>query len=387
MIRSIGGGVRLARQTWTTVAVVLALVGSRELSAQGTLSTQGLGFPPGQLSTQALSMGGSLGESDAFSPLNPASIGLLTSAIVFMQSEPEFRNVTIGGVAQRSSVARFPLFLGSMPLGTRWAVGLSASTLLDRTWQTTTRDSQFVGSDTVFATVQNRSDGSITDVRLAASYATTSWLRIGIAGHAYSGRDVLTRLRVFDDTTSFINDSIQTTVGLGGNAVSFGLQTVWPKVGAVGVSYRIGGTLRTYNGDSVLTAATVPDHFGVSLVYLGITGATLAVRAAHDGWSNTSGLSPDLSIHEAWDFGLGADVTGPKFGGAPVGLRAGMRWRTLPYSPFPSAVTERAASIGAGFPMARGRVELHMGLVRAWRSTTDASENSWTLSTGFAVRP
>src|SRR5262245_2816862 len=343
----------MMRSSARCAAVAFALVFARELSAQGTLSTQGLGFPPGQLSTQALSMGGSLGESDAFSALNPASIGLLTSAIVFMQSEPEFRNVRIGGVAQRSSVARFPLFFGSMPLGSRWAVGVSASSLLDRTWQTTTRDSQIVSTDTLFATVQNRSDGSITDVRFAASYATNSWLRVGLGLHAYSGRDVLTRIRAFDDTSRFIKDSLQTTVGLGGNAVSFGLQTLWPKVGAIGVSYRVGGTLRSYNGDSVLTTANVPDQFGVSLVYIGIRGATLAARAAHDGWSNTDGLTPSLNIHEGWDFGLGADVTGPKFGGAPVGLRAGWRWRTLPYSPFPDAVTERAASVGAGFPMAR----------------------------------
>lgn len=368
-------------------AVVFALVSAGAASAQGTLSTQGLGFPPGQLSTQALSMGGSLGESDAFSALNPASIGLLTSAIVFMQSEPEFRRVTIGDVAQRSSVARFPMFMGAMPLGPRWAVGLSVSTLLDRTFQETTRDSQVVSTDTLAATVQNRSDGSITDVRLAASYAASSWLRVGIAGHAYSGRDVITRVRAFDDTAVFIKDSAQTTVGFGGNAVSLGLQTVWPKIGAIGISYRFGGTLRSYNGDSVITAASVPDHFGISLVYLGISGTTFAVRAARDGWSNTNGLAPNLNIHEGWDFGVGADATGPKFGGAPVGLRAGVRWRTLPYSPFPSAVKERAFSGGAGFPMARGRVELHLGVVRAWRTTTDASENSWTISTGFAVRP
>lgn len=32
--------------------------------AQGTLSTQGLGFPPGQLSTAARTMGGATGEAD-----------------------------------------------------------------------------------------------------------------------------------------------------------------------------------------------------------------------------------------------------------------------------------------------------------------------------------
>src|SRR5205085_2368746 len=109
----------------------------------------GLGFPPGQLGTAAVTMGGSIGESDPLSPVNPAAIGLLGTPIVLFQAEPEFRSQRVGDRTQRTSVARFPLFLGSMPLGTRWALSLAASTLLDRTWATTTRDSQIVSGDTI----------------------------------------------------------------------------------------------------------------------------------------------------------------------------------------------------------------------------------------------
>jgi len=369
---------------WMSVALVV--FAARLAGAQGNLSTHGLGYPPGQLSTIAGTMGGSIGEGDAFSPLNPAAIGLLRSAIIFFQAEPEYRKLTVGGQQQRSSVSRFPVFVGELPLGSRWNIGLSASTLLDRTWETTIRDTQVVSGETLGATVIDRSEGSISDLRLALAFAPVAWVRLGVGGHVYTGRDVLTTARTFDNP-DFAVDSQQTTLSFGGNAVSMGAQTVWPRLGSVAVSYRKGGALRVYNGDTKVGSATAPDHFGLTAMYLGIAGTTLAARAAHDSWGNTAGLSPTLNHHEGWDFGVGADVTGPKFGPSPVALRAGGRWRTLPFSPTADPVKERTVSFGFGFPMARGAVELHVGALRASRTSTIASETAWTISTGFAIRP
>lgn len=360
----------------------------RSGSAQGTLSTQGLGFPPGQLSTPAASMGGAIGEADPLSPINPAAIGLAGFPILHMQAEPEFRALTIAGREERTSVSRFPVFVGILPLGSRWAVAASASTLLDRTWATVTRDTQVVGSDTLGADLLRKSDGSIADLRLAVSFAPVQWLRLGIGGHAFSGRDLVESSRTFDDTVQFAPDTQQTTFSFGGNAVSVGVQTFWSRVGAVGLSYRRGGTFRTFREGEQLDVASAPDHLGVSLVYLGIQGTSLAVRAAHDSWSRLRGVGPTFTVHDGWDMGAGADVTGPRFGGSPVALRAGGRWRTLPFSANGTAVRERSWSGGIGLPMARGRVELNVGAVRAIRTgDADISEKAWIISTGFAVRP
>jgi hypothetical protein len=356
-------------------------------SAQGTLSTQGLGFPPGQLSTPAIIMGGSIGEIDPFSPLNPAAIGLLATPIIWFQAEPEYRELRVGTTTQRTSVARFPLFLGSMPLGSRWGVAISASTLLDRTWETTVRDTQVVSGDTVAATLANRSDGSIADLRFGASFATTRWLRIGVAGHAFSGRDVLRIARSFDDSLRFVADTQRTTLGFGGNAISVGAQGLWPRLGTIGVAYRHGGSFHTYTGSTIVGTGSAPDHFGASIAYLGINGTTLGVRAARDSWSRLQNLSKAMNVHEGWDIGIGADATGPKFGDSPVGLRAGARWRTLPFSADTTPVKERTLSGGFGFPMAGGRVELHLGVLRATRTSGTTTENAWTISTGFAIRP
>ena len=357
-------------------------------SAQSTLSTQGLGFPPGQLSTQAKTMGGAIGEADPLSALNPAATGLLSSAILMIQAEPEYRSLRVGNRTERTSVSRFPLFLGALPLGSHWAIGVSASTLLDRTWETTTRDSQIVSGDTVRFKRTQASDGSIADVRFAVAFAPTTWLKIGMGGHALSGRDLLLTDLAFDDTARFARSLEQTTISFGGNAVSAGAHALLSRRGAVGVSYRRGGRLSVLEGNKTVGRGFAPDHLGVSVIYLGIAGTTLSARAAKDSWSRLAGTAPTLTIHEGWDVGVGADVSGPTYGGGPLSLRAGGRWRTLPFSADPTPVREKTWSGGFALPMARGDVQLNFGVLRASRQgSAGASETAWTLSTGFAIRP
>ena len=73
------------------VTAVVLLVLASTARAQGTLSTQGLGYPPGQLSTRAASMGGSIGEADPLSPLNPAALVMLLTPVVALQADPEWQ--------------------------------------------------------------------------------------------------------------------------------------------------------------------------------------------------------------------------------------------------------------------------------------------------------
>ena len=369
------------------LATALLIGVAPTLAAQGNLSVQGLGYPPGQLSTQAKSMGGATGEADPLSPLNPAATGLVSTAILMMQAEPEYRKVTIGTVTQSTSVSRFPVFVGVLPLGSRWAVGVSASTLLDRTWETSMRDSQVVAGETIRHTRDQSSDGSIADVRASVSYAFTRWFRIGVGGHRYTGRDVLRTQLTFDDS-SFTTDVQQTTISFGGSALSAGAHVLLARKAAIGASYRVGGRLNVYEGTEVVGSGFAPDHYGVSVVYLGIAGTAIAVRAAKDDWTRMTGVAPTLTIHEGLDLGAGADVTGPNFGGSPVSLRVGARWRTLPFSADATPVKEQTWGGGFAFPMARGDVQLNMGLFRASRrGSAGVSETAWTLSTGFAIRP
>ena len=376
-----------ARGALVTASAAVALC-APAATAQSNLSTQGLGFPPGQLSTQALTMGGSFGEVDPMSPLNPAAIGTITAAILMLQAQPEYRTVRTPGTSQRTSVSRFPLFVGVLPMGTRWAIAASASTLLDRTWETMTRDSQVVGTETVPFTRTQSSDGSISDLRVAVAYAPTTWLKVGLAGHALSGRDLLLSDVQFDDTAHFARDLQQTTLSFAGNAVSLGVMAAKARIGAVGLSYRQGARMSVLELDNTVGRGFVPNRFGASLTYLGIAGTTFAASASKDSWKRLQGLSPSLSINEGWDIGVGADVTGPTYGGGPMSFRVGGRWRTLPFSADSAAVKERTWSTGFGVPMARGDVQFNFGVLRASRrGPAGISESAWTLSTGFAIRP
>lgn len=377
----------LLRHLTCCMLAFLALA-ARTVEAQGNLSTQGLGYPQGQLSTQALSMGGATAESDALSPLNPAALSLLTTAIIFVQIEPEYRTMSVGGARQRTSISRFPLFFGAMPFGPRWTASLSASSLVDRTWETTTPDTQQIGGSPVSSNVTQRSEGSIADVRLAVAYQIAQWLRVGLGGHGLSGKVLLRTSRIFDDTARFRADTQSTTIGFAGNAVSVGGEAAWARKGAIGVSYRHGGQMRAYFGDEIVGTGSAPDHIGVSFIYLGLRGTTLGVRAAKDSWSRMEGLAQTLHVHEGLDVGVGGETTGPKFGGGPVSLRAGLRFRTLPFSSNDTPVKERSFSGGLAFPMASGKVQLNVGGVRSSRSADPGvSETAWTLSTGLTVRP
>ena len=56
----------MSRPPFVAFAALLALVsGAQAARAQGTLSTQGFGYPAGGLSTRAASTGGGFGEFDA----------------------------------------------------------------------------------------------------------------------------------------------------------------------------------------------------------------------------------------------------------------------------------------------------------------------------------
>ena len=77
--------------------------------AQGTLSTQGFGYPGGQMSTRTLGTGGATADIDPFSVTNPASIVNFGSSVLYFQAEPEYRTVLSAGGSsdnQRSPAIR-----------------------------------------------------------------------------------------------------------------------------------------------------------------------------------------------------------------------------------------------------------------------------------------
>ena len=359
------------------------------VQAQSNLSSQGFGFPTGQLSARAYGAGGALAEMDPLTPVNPASLGLLPSRILFLQMEPEFRSVKGVAGTEHTTTARYPLVLGAIPIASNFILALSASTLLDRTSSTSFSTTQKLpDGENVGMTTTYRIDGAMSDVRLASAWVPNNWLRLGVGIHGISGHNLVALTQTFDDSVRFSAFSQSRVLGFGGGAVSGGIQLVSSKFVAAG-SARYGGSLSLSSEDTVLSRARVPNRLGASLAYIGIANSTIAVRTTRDSWSSLNGLgSPDLHAVDAWDTSIGADIAGPHMGQRILFLRGGYRMRTLPFQASGQDVNEKSITAGLGTAFAANHVLTDLALIRASRTANlSATEHAWTISIGIAVRP
>jgi hypothetical protein len=276
------------------------------------------------------------------------------------------------------------------------AVGISASSLLDRTFSTSYGITETIAGQQVPAVATYESRGAITDVRVGAGYWLARTLRVGLAGHVLVGENRVNSGRSFpSDSLRYRRIADTVSIDYSGRAFSAGVD--WTPVRGIGLagSYRRGGRLRTLSGDTTLTTASAPDRVGVGVAVDRITGATFAASYSRTTWTRMRGLAGgDVSVSDAPEFAVGADVAGPRLGASPVLLRAGFRRRTLPFGIDGAEARETAFTGGLGAPLAAGRAMLDLAVQRAQRDFDgaaaplgDARERAWTLSVGVTVRP
>lgn len=368
---------------WSTLALAALAHAS---VAQSNLSTQGFGFAQGELSARAQAAGGSVGEIDPWSPINPAALSAFSSRILFFQAEPEYRTFSAGGATDRTTTSRFPVVFGAIPLG-NWVLSLGAATLLDRTATTVIKGvKDTIGTDTLTTSTENRVSGAMNDVRFAAAWSPRSWLRLGLGVHAITGRNLVLVAQTYSDS-AFQPFTSSRTITYSGGALSGGAEIV-SKQFIVAASGRYGGSVRLSSVDTVLGSARAPDRFGASVAYTGIAGSVLAVRTSRDDWSSLNKLGSAERAVDTWDTSVGADLAGPQVISRNVALRVGARFRTLPFEAANQEVKETSYSAGFGTAFAAGHILTDVGIIRAMRSvpTLDASEHAWTLSVGITVR-
>lgn len=373
--------------------VAMASLAASALGAQGNISTQGYGYPQGQLSSRALSMGGAIGEIDPSSALNPASLGRLGSRTVVFQIEPEYRTLKSASATDRTTTARYPLVNIGVPFGQKWVIGVAASSLLDRTWQTSSTGTVTVGGDQVNTATEEQSQGAINDLRLSATWTNRSWLYIGVGVSAITGRNVLNTLQQFEDSAfnAFASDRVLSYTG---SALSAGVQMVSTELSTVfGLSYRLGNSLKVSANDTALARGDVPNRLGASLAFTGIQGTVLAARVARDEWSSMTPMlgaaASGEKAHDSWEIGGGVELTGPRIIGQTLLLRTGGRARTLPFEAAGKTVTEKSASFGTGANFGGGRMSADLSVIRQWRHADlpTINERAWTLSLSLTARP
>jgi len=374
-----------------TVALILSTL-APAARAQGNLSTQGFGYPTGQLSTAVYASGGGLGEFDAQSALNPAAIASVARATLHIQYDPEFRSVSTPAGTDHTTTVRFPMLTAALPLASRFVLGLSFSTLLDRTWETTQTGPTAVGDTVVTSTTTFKSTGGIEDLQLAGGWTPLDWLQAGLGFHVYTGQNQIAVGRLFPDTTvvKVLPFSETSTYSYVGSGVSIGTQIRPSPNFALAASMEVGGTLRVRRNDTLQSKASIPPRAGGGVRYDGLPGVTLAAHAEWEGWSRMAGLgSPGLQARDAWDLGGGAEIVGPRVADRGLVLRLGAQTRTLPFLADGAVVRENDIAGGVGVPLGGPRSSLDLTLQRALRSApvTGFSEAAWMLSLGLTIRP
>jgi hypothetical protein len=245
-----------------------------------------------------------------------------------------------------------------------------------------------LGSEIVGFDETVESNGAINDLRLAGAYSVTTAFSIGVGIHAFTGENRMSLVRQFDDTVRYGTLVRRLTIGYSGTGLSAGATWRPHRTFAVAASMRHGGQLDLRIDNVRESSARVPSRFGAAVRFDGIPGTSLAFSAERTTWSRMSNLgSPALAVRDGWDYGAGAELSGPRVRGFVSNIYLGYRQRDLPFS-VGSNVVERFLASGIELPLAGPRVLLDIGLQRASRGSLGSiSETAWLASFGFAVRP
>jgi hypothetical protein len=294
----------------------------------------------------------------------------------------------VGGESDQTRLTRFPLISGSLPIGNAMALGLSATTFLDRSWETLTRGTQQIGPDTVDFEERFHTTGAINDLRVSLARQLHERFWIGIAGHAFAGGNRVRLTRTFSDSQTF--GGLDDTLKLGYVGSAFSAGAIWSPVNSLtlAVSGRLGRPLRVTSNDSTLGRGDIPDSYSAALRFDGIPGASVAVRAERTLWSSLSTLSSTVRAVDAWDYSVGLEATATPGRIAPILYRAGYRDRGLPFVANGREIKERSFTAGASLPLSGARAGLDLAIWRAIRSAdVPADESAWVISLGLTVRP
>ena len=381
------------------LVAALACISATSALAQGALSTQGLGYPAGEMSARAEGAGTGVADFDALSLTSPAAIAGVGSPAIFFQYSPEFRRVTTPGGHANTTTARFPVVVGVLPMGQSWTASLSSSTFLDRSFETSLTKQEIIGAptDTVTVTERNNVLGAINDFRLALAWSRAAAFRIGVGGHVFAGSNRVTLSTLYPDSSRYISNAQVGRISYAGLAASVGLEYRPSRTIGFSLAARKGGDLRAQSGDTAIGSGKLPDHYSGSITYEGLPGTIISARLAHDSWSSLSSLSSTgIQAYDGWDGGLGIEASGPRLLQRIITVRAGARFRTLPFAAYEGdpqtatahKVSERSFAGGIGIPLTRDRAALDVSLQRASRDAgTDVKERGFILSFGLRVSP
>ena len=250
-----------------------------------------------------------------------------------------------------------------------------------------------VGTEALPTTNFFKSDGAIADVRFALAWTPRSWIRLGVGGHAIMGDNRLRSTQLFDDSARFAAIIDTSTITYVGTAVSPGATLFIKNTVGLAASYRKGNTMTVKHGDTTLVQGErARPHVVQPRVHRHSRhddrGADLEGDVDGDAWARNADAADQRRLgHER----RRRRARSPIGRSARIQVRAGARWRTLPFGLADSEIREKSASFGLGTVFARGRIALDVTGIRAIREPVsnegELRESAWTLSTGLTIRP
>jgi hypothetical protein len=359
------------------LASVLAVGPSGRLAAQDSqFGIRGLGTPGKWESVRARSTGGAFAPFDPFSPLLDASIADVRRMAAGVTGITSWRTVSAGGADASLRGSRFPALVITGPVSRRITVAGGFATYLDRTFGIITHDTIDLRGTPQPVTDEVRSDGAISDLRVAIGSRVNPWLALGMGFHLITGSTRVTATRRFDDSTTYRNSTARDEVayhGLGGSASA---------LVDLRADLRLAAWLRS---DTKLRADVrgrttaendLPLGFGGGVRWVAGARAAVAGAVAWRKWGGTTPFS-----HDTFDWSLGAEL-----GTASSAFRFGVRGGQLPFG-VGKTPSEFGFAVGVGKQFSGGRGRLDFGLERLERKGTGLSERVWTFLLGLTVRP
>ncbi len=370
--------------------VVAALLGARPAAAQDSVfGIRGLGFLGQPISAHSAAMGGGESMFDGSSAVGPASLAswrTLAGWAVGAQSERTFNPGT--GAVSLSSM-RFPMFGFAAPVGNRLVIGVNVSDYLNRNWDVQRTDTVMPRDSALPVTDRTRSLGGVTDIRFAAAYRVSSRIALGVGLHVLTGSVQTAVERDFPTDSTYHTFGQVTETDYHGLGASLGLFVSPIQRVVVGASARINGRLSEVNPGGN-ASVRLPTELAGGLYVTPWDGVMFATTVIHDNWSVAAPVlvaDSQPPSRDVWSVGVGAEVTLLKLFGEVTPLRAGYRWRQLPFPVGTAALSERAVSGGLSFALAGGRANVDFSVEGGSRTAGALTESFTTMLVGLSIFP
>ena len=378
----------MTRGASLVLLMTLAAVGPA--AAQGSsFALRGLGWAGRPVSARTAGVGGAYAAFDPAMGTNPAALGRQRSVGGWAVGAPSRRTFDGPLGTATNETVRFPLLGFAAPTPYRVTVGLSISDYLDRSYAIALRDTVNIRGEDEPYTDAVRSVGGVTDIRLGAAYRAQPRLLLGAGLHFYTGSARLSAQRVFDDA-SFLAVLITENTDFRGIGGSFGVLAQPLRRVELGASVRLNGQLRSQNSSGITARTPLPLEASGGLRLELVPGVLLAGTAQWAGWSRAdSALRAETAegARDTWSLGVGAEALRVTLIKLRTPLRAGYRWRQMPFSSLGQEVSEQAWSAGFGFQFAQERAALDLAYESGSRSAGPTKETFFTVFVGLTVRP